>query len=226
LRIADEVWVVAPEHDRSGASASLSLQEPLRLREISDRVYAVFGTPSDSVIMAIHHVLKDRAPDLVMSGINRGINLSDDLLFSGTTNAASVAALLGCRAVAFSQSFRGMPVKWSTGEVWVEKVIAKISEYDFRPGQCYNVNFPDCETESVQGIEFVRQGRGSILEVEVESRMDRRRLPYFWLGFTRGFQAQEEDTDIAAVRRGAVAVTPLTLDRTNYELLDQFAAKV
>ncbi|HEY9684121.1 MAG TPA: 5'/3'-nucleotidase SurE [Oculatellaceae cyanobacterium] len=224
--IAEEVWVVAPEHDRSGASASISLHDPLRFRQVDERVYAVVGTPCDAVIMGLRHVLKDKAPDLVMSGINRGINLSDDLLFSGTANAAIVASLLGCRAVAFSQSYRSMPVKWQTGESWVGNVLSKISDTVWLPGQCYNVNFPDIETDEVQGIEFVRQGSGSILEVEVESRIDRRRLPYFWFGFTRGPHGKDDDTDVAAIRRGAVAVTPLTVDRTNYELLEQLATKV
>jgi 5'-nucleotidase len=225
-KVAEEVWVVAPEHDRSGASASISLHDPLRFREVEPRVYAVDGSPCDAVIMGLRHVLRDDAPDVVMSGINRGINLSDDLLFSGTANAAIVASLLGCRAVAFSQSFRSLPVKWQTGEAWADKVIAKINESNWLPGQCYNVNFPDIESFEVQGIEFVRQGSGSILEVEVESRIDRRRLPYFWFGFTRGPHGKDEDTDVAAIRRGSVAVTPLTVDRTNYALLEQFATKV
>ena len=225
-KIAEEVWVVAPEHDRSGASASISLHDPLRFREVEERVYAVEGSPCDAVLMGMRHVLIDNPPDLVMSGINRGINLSDDLLFSGTANAALVAALLGCRAIAFSQSFRSLPVKWQTGESWVERVVSKINEHNWLPGQCYNVNFPDLESHEVHGIEFVRQGSGSILEVEVESRIDRRHLPYFWFGFTRGPHGKDENTDVAAIRRGSISVTPLTFDRTNYALLEQFAAKV
>ncbi len=225
--ICDEVWVVAPEQDQSGTSASISLHAPLRLREVSPRVYAVIGTPCDSVIMAVRHLLKDRAPDLVMSGINRGINLSDDLLFSGTTNAAITASFLGCRAIAFSQSYRAPDaVKWQAGGVWTERVLRQLKESGWAAGECFNVNFPDCEPDAISKVEFVRQGKGSVLEVAVESRMDMRRKPYFWFGFTRAPQAGEEDTDVAAIKRGSISVTPLKIDRTNYEILDRFAVKV
>ena len=222
--VCDDVWIVAPEHDQSGTSASISLHSPLRLREVSERVFAVVGTPCDSVIMAVRHLLKDRAPDLVMSGINRGINLSDDVLFSGTTNAAVTASFLGTRAIAFSQAHRGPnPVKWQAGDVWVPKILRQLVEAGWANGECFNVNFPDSEPEDILDVEFVRQGRGSVLEVAVESRMDMRQKPYFWFGFTRAAQPAESDTDVAALKRGSISVTPLKLDRTNYEILERFA---
>jgi 5'-nucleotidase len=228
--VCDEVWVVAPEHDQSGASASISLQAPLRMRQVSERVHTVVGSPCDSVIMALRHVLKDFAPDLVMSGINRGINLGDDLLFSGTTNAAATASFLGTRAVAFSQAYRNRDdLKWQTAEDWVPRVLERLVRGGWQQGECFNVNFPDVSSEEVSEIEFVRQGSGSVLTVQVDSRIDTRQMPYFWFGFSRFSKdntSHEEDTDVGAVRRGAVAVTPLKLDRTNYEILDRFTAKV
>jgi 5'-nucleotidase len=228
--VCDEVWVVAPEHDQSGASASISLHVPLRMRQVSERVHTVVGSPCDSVIMALRHVLKDLAPDLVMSGINRGINLGDDLLFSGTTNAAATAAFLGTRAVAFSQAYRNRDdLKWKTAEDWVPRVLKRLVTGGWQQGECFNVNFPDVGSEDVSEIEFVRQGSGSVLTVQVDSRVDTRQMPYFWFGFSRFSRdntGHAEDTDVGAVRRGAVAVTPMKLDRTNYEILDRFTAKV
>jgi 5'-nucleotidase len=225
--VCDEVWVVAPEHDQSGASACISLHAPLRMRKVEERVHTVVGTPCDSVIMALKYVLKDLAPDLVMSGINRGINLADDLLFSGTTNAALTAAFLGVRGVAFSQAYRNREdVKFQTGEAWVPRVLERLTTSGWNPGQCFNVNFPDTSSETVSEIEFVRQGSGSVLTVEVDSRLDMRQKPYFWFGFTRDRIGHEEDTDVAAVRRGSVAITPMQLDRTNYEILDRFRAQM
>jgi len=225
--LSDEVWVVAPEHDQSGASACISLHDPLRMRKISEKVYAVVGTPCDSVIMAVRHLLKDCAPDLVMSGINRGINLADDVLFSGTTNAAITASFLGCRAIALSQAYHDSNcLKWQTAQEWTARILARINAAGWGPGDCYNVNFPDLDSDSISQLEFVRQGKGSILSVEVESRLDTRQKPYFWFGFTRDRQGQELDTDVAALRRGSIAVTPLKLDRTDYSRLERFAAKV
>jgi 5'-nucleotidase len=225
--VCDEVWVVAPEHDQSGASACISLHAPLRMRQVEERIHTVVGTPCDSVIMALKHVLKGFAPDLVMSGINRGINLADDLLFSGTTNAAITAAFLGTRAIAFSQAYRDRnDLKWKTGEDWVPSVLDRLVSIGWQQGECFNVNFPDASSEDVSEMEFVRQGSGSVLTVEVDSRVDMRQKPYFWFGFSRDRTGHEEDTDVAAVRRGSIAITPLKLDRTNYEILDRFTAKV
>ena len=224
LEVADEVWVVAPELDLSGASASLTLQTPLRVRELASRKFAVSGTPCDSVIMAMKHLMGDKPPDVVMSGINRGINLSDDVLFSGTTNAALTATYIGVRAIAFSQAYHDInKLPWQTPVVWVARVLRKLMKSGWSEKVCMNVNFPDVEPEQVQGMEVVRQGRGSLLALEVDSRLDKRAAPYFWFGFAmdRHSQVKETDTDVAAIKRKAISLTPIKLDRTDYDALEK-----
>ena len=222
--VADEVWVVAPEYDLSGASASLTLQTPLRVREIAYRKFAVSGTPCDSVIMATKHLMVDTPPDVVMSGINRGINLSDDVLFSGTTNAALTGTYIGIRSIAFSQAYHDINnLPWQTPAVWVARVLQKLLDSGWSNKVCMNVNFPDVEPDQVLGMEVVRQGRGSLLALEVDSRLDKRSSPYFWFGFAmdRHSQIKDNDTDVAAIKRKSISLTPIKLDRTDYEALEE-----
>ena len=116
-QLSDDVWVVAPETNQSGASHSLSLHEPLRMRKIDDRAFAVRGTPTDSVIMGVRHVLKDKTPDLVLSGINRGANMAEDVTYSGTIAGAFEGNILGIRSIALSQAFgfeSGKAIRWQT----------------------------------------------------------------------------------------------------------------
>lgn len=224
LEVADEVWVVAPEHDLSGASASLTLQTPLRVREIAPCKFAVSGTPCDSVVMAMKHLMVDKPPDVVMSGINRGINLSDDVLFSGTTNAALTGTYIGVRSIAFSQAYHDInKLPWQTPAVWIPQVLQNLMKSGWSEKVCINVNFPDVEPKQVVGMEFVRQGRGSLLALEVDSRLDKRAAPYFWFGFAmdRHSQVKDTDTDVAAIKRKAISLTPIKLDRTDYDALEQ-----
>jgi 5'-nucleotidase len=223
-KVVKEVWVVAPEKDSSGSSAYISLHEPIRAAQIGERKYSVFGTPSDCVIMACRHFLRDKPPAIVLSGINRGANLADDILFSGTTSAAMTGSFLGIPSVAFSQAYhQSDQLSWSTSEHLVPIVLSRLNEFGWHKGVVYNVNFPDVPLEKITAIESSRQGRGSILAVEVESRVDRREVPYYWFGFTRDKRDQETGTDIAALRRAAISVTPLKLDRTDHELLDSLS---
>ena len=117
LQLSDDVWVVAPETNQSGASHSLSLHEPLRMRQVDERAFAVRGTPTDSVIMGVRHVLKDKTPDLVLSGINRGANMAEDVTYSGTIAGAFEGTILGIRSIALSQAFgfeSAKAVRWQT----------------------------------------------------------------------------------------------------------------
>src|SRR5437879_8802108 len=114
--LSDDVWVVAPEQEQSGASHSLTTRRPLRMREVARRRYAVDGTPTDSVLIAVKRLLRDRPPDLVLSGINAGSNVGEDMTYSGTVAAAMEATLLGIPAIALSQDYRGRDIPWQTGQ--------------------------------------------------------------------------------------------------------------
>lgn len=211
-RIAGEVWVVAPETEQSAASHSLTLRAPLRIRKISPRKFAINGTPTDAVLLGVQHVMKDCRPDLVLSGVNRGGNLGEDVTYSGTVAAAMEGTLLGIPSVAFSLvSADGAKAHWATAEAYVQKVLQQLCGVAFPTGALVNVNIPDCPVGEVTGIESTRQGRRKI-GCELQEGRDPKGKPYFWIGAQRDEDASRPGTDLEAVARRAVSVAPIGMD--------------
>ena len=214
-QLSDDVWIVAPERNQSGAGHSLSLSTPIRYREISDRKFALEGTPTDCVLFGVRQLMRDKAPDMVLSGVNRGANLADDVTYSGTIAGAMEGCLLGIRSVALSQAYTDPhPLKWSTAEHFGAPVIAKLMTVEWDKDVFMNVNFPDTLATSVKGIEVTHQGHLD-LSVEVLERIDPRGGAYYWLSYGRQAHHPDRGTDIAAVRAGFVSVSPLDLDLTH-----------
>jgi 5'-nucleotidase len=208
--------VVAPQADQSGMSHAISIHLPIRVIEQGPRRFAVVGTPSDCIVMAVRQIMKGRLPDLVISGVNRGANLADDVTYSGTVSGAMTAVLCGIPAVALSQAYRkSEPTSWDTARRHGAAVIERLLSAPLPPDLCLNVNFPAVTPDAVAGIRATRQGRRSIRAIELDARMDLRGRPYYWLGFDRAGGHQEPDSDIAALRAKAVSVTPLRFDRTD-----------
>ncbi|PIW28444.1 MAG: 5'/3'-nucleotidase SurE [Rhodospirillales bacterium CG15_BIG_FIL_POST_REV_8_21_14_020_66_15] len=219
--VAREVWVVAPEMEQSATSHSLTLRRPLRIRNVSDGRFAVDGTPTDSVLLGVHRVMRDARPDIVMSGVNRGGNLGEDVHYSGTVAAAMEGALLGIPSVAFSQEYDDhRNVIWETSEFWVPKILERLAEYAFDPAVFLNVNIPDCTPGNVTGMEVTRQGRRKI-GGEIQDGRDPRGDAYYWVGVQRDEEKFQEGTDLDACRRKVISVTPLTLDLTAGRELDR-----
>lgn len=202
----------------------------MRLHKHGERRFAVSGTPTDSVMMALREVMPD-APDIILSGVNRGANLGDDITYSGTVSAAIEGALAGIRAIAFSQVYArdgmGDEVPFGAALEWGPKVLAKLIDAPMAERTLINVNFPAIHAEDVKGIRVVRQGfhdysRGTI----VEGR-DPRGYRYFWFGLDPIEHTLDHGTDLEAIEEGFVAVTPLQLDLTHYStigiLADRFA---
>lgn len=216
--LAREVWIVAPEHDQSGVSRAISLHAPLRLFERGPRRFAVTGTPSDCVVVALSHVLRDNPPDIVFSGINRGANLAEEVGYSGTVSAALMARLCGVPAYAVSQAWRDRDnVRWHTAISGLEGIVRR---FGTAPATVLNVNFPDVEPAEVTGIAVTRQGPPGTLSLSVDTREDTRGFPYHWLSMRRGpARPGEEDTDVAALRRKQVSVTPIGFDMTDMAAL-------
>lgn len=214
--LSKDVWVVAPETEQSAAGHSLTIRRPLRVRKVSPRRFAVDGTPTDAVLLGVNHILKDkRKPDLVLSGINRGANLGEDVTYSGTVAAAMEGTILGVPAIALSQNVTPPhPVKWGTAEHWAPIVIRRLLARGWSRNVLINVNFPDVVAGSVTGIEAVRQGKRKIGD-EIVERRDPRGEPYVWIGAQRAEDRSAVGTDIEAVVRGAVSVTPLCFDLTH-----------
>jgi 5'-nucleotidase len=226
-RFAREVWVVAPQADQSGMSHALSLQLPIRLTRLGPRRFAVVGTPSDCVVMAVRAVMKDNPPDLVISGVNRGANLADDIAYSGTVSGAMTAQLCGIPAIAFSQAYRrNAPVSWETSLALGSRLLESLLSAALPPDLCLNVNFPAVGPDQVSGVRVTRQGQRSIRGIELDSRTDLRGKPYYWLSFDRASGDQAPDSDIAALRARAVSVTPLRPDRTDESKLAMLADRL
>ncbi len=215
--LSDDVWVVAPETDQSGASHSLTLNDPLRLREVSDRHFAVKGTPTDCVIMAVKHVMPE-PPDLVLSGVNRGHNVAEDVTYSGTIAGAFEGSTLGIRSIALSQSVIGgenRRVPWETAEAHGPQVVRRLLDSRLDTTVILNVNFPPCEPDEVTGIEVTTQGRRDQAMLGIDARVDGRGNPYYWLAFERRQFTPGKGTDLRALDDGAISVTPLSLNLTD-----------
>lgn len=219
-QLSDDVWVVAPELDQSGVSHSLSLNDPLRLREVDERHFSVRGTPTDCVIMGARHILKDKPPDIVLSGVNKGRNAAEDVVYSGTIAGALEGTILGLPSFALSQEFsletRTMPL-WDTALKFGPDVIRNVMKLGVPRDTVINVNFPACMPDEVRGIKVTRQGKRNQGFLRVDGRHDGRGNPYYWIGFERSamLEVPAEGTDLAALAAKFVSVTPLRLDRTD-----------
>ena len=220
--ISQDIWVVAPETDQSGLSHSLTLGNPLRLRDLGRRRFALRGTPSDCIIMATRQIIGER-PDLILSGVNQGQNTADDVTYSGTVAGAIEGTLIGIPSIAFSLAHDADnhgPIHWATAEAFAPAIIKQLLDFGFPQGILYNINFPDLPPEDVTGIEASYQGR-LIHSLFIDERVDPRGNKYFWLGYRRQRSERVPGTDLFSVDGGAVSVTPLRLDLTDYELADR-----
>lgn len=216
-QLSDDVWVVAPESEESGASRKLTLTVPLRVREISERKFAVQGTPTDCVLMGVHHLLKDKPPGLVLSGVNRGSNIADDVTYSGTIAAAMEGTAIGVPSIALSQAFgfnQSTEVRWACGEQHGPWLIRKLLQVGWPADVLINVNFPDVPPDEVERVEVTHQGKRDQSLANIERRIDARGNPYYWLGFKRVLSNPPEGSDLRAIYDGRISVTPLHLNLT------------
>jgi 5'-nucleotidase len=227
-KLSDDIWICAPHEEQSGAGHSLSLTSPVRLREHAPRRFSVTGTPTDAVTLALRKVLPE-PPDLILSGVNRGANLGDDVTYSGTVSAAFEGALAGIRAIALSQVYShegvGNAVSFDAAEAWGERVLRPLLDQPFAERTLINVNFPPLPSGEVKGIRVVRQGfhdyaRGSVVE-----GTDPRGFPYYWFGLHGAEPPRGEATDLEAIAQGFIAVTPLRLDFTHDASLAMIAER-
>jgi 5'-nucleotidase len=225
--LTDDVWVVAPEFDQSGVSHSLSLSDPLRLRKVDERRFAVKGTPTDCVIMGVRHVLAEGRPDLVLSGINRGQNLAEDVIYSGTVAGAMEGTILGIQAIALSQAYgpttRDRP-GYDTVEALAPALLKKLLKDPLPVGVLLNINFPDCPADEVEGVAITTQGRRDAELLMVDQRHDGRGFPYYWIGFQRIKRTFSDGSDLSAIERKKISVTPLKIDLTDKPFMTRLAA--
>lgn len=229
-RFSDDVWVVAPTDEQSGAGHSLTLTQPVRLRRHDNRRFSVKGTPTDAVMMALAYIMKDSPPDLILSGINRGSNLAEDVTYSGTVSAAMEGALAGIPSIALSQCYAkegmGDTVPFAAAEAWAERVLRPLIETPMASRTLINVNFPALPPEKVKGIRVARQGLRDYGRTRIVQRTDPRGYHYYWFGLGPMIETASHSTDLEAIDAGYVAVTPLHLDLTHEPSLAALRARL
>ncbi len=227
--LTDDVWVIAPETEQSGASHSLTLTKPLRLRRITERRFAVSGTPTDCVMMGCLQILKDKPPDLILSGVNWGSNLADDVTYSGTIAGAMEGTALGIASVALSQAADEESrehIDWSPGLVHGPGLLRHLLEARWPAGSLININFPALAAAEVKGWAVVPQGRYDLQSTEIEERRDARNRAYYWIGLRRRRASPPENTDLGTVYGGKISVTPLHMNLTETAALEKLQQKL
>lgn len=222
--ISDDVWVVAPAQDNSGASHSLSLKGPLRQKQYDEKRFAIEGTPTDCVIMAVRQLLGETPPDLILSGINHGQNIAEDVTYSGTIAGAIEGVMLGIPSIALSLTtgFEAPGSEhWETPEVLGAALVTDLLKAGWPSDVLMNVNFPDCAPDLVKGRAATRQGRRDQNLLMIDAREDPRGRDYYWFDFQRKRSNPAPGTDLFAVYNNWISVTPLHLDLTHHDTMDE-----
>jgi 5'-nucleotidase len=222
--LSDDVWVVAPQEEQSGAARALTLAHPVRVRQYDERRFAVSGTPSDCVLMALDKLLPGK-PDLILSGVNNGQNLAEDVTVSGTIAGAFQGMSLGIPSVALSLArLERAKAKWSTPEAHGAKVVKTLLDVGWPSDVVVNVNFPDREPGDISGVEVTRQGQRDMVQLFAEERRDLRGGTYYWYGYTGELSDPPQGTDLRAIYEGRISVTPLHLALTHEDAIAPLSA--
>lgn len=226
-QLSDDIWMVAPAEEQSGAGHSLTLTRPLRVRRLSDKRFAVAGTPTDAVMMALGSLMDGLRPDLILSGVNRGPNLAEDVTYSGTVSAAMEGTLAGIRSIALSQSLADYTQgkeSFAAAEAVGADVVRRVAAADWGDGVLVNVNFPPIARPN--GLRVTEQGFRDYGHIRIDARVDPRGFPYYWFGYGREVETPAHRTDLEAIRDGFVSVTPLHLDMTHHQSIRGLKATV
>lgn len=222
--LTDDVWICAPETEQSGVGRALSLTAPLRVRRIEPRKFAVAGTPTDCVMLAVQDLM-DGPPDLILSGVNRGQNIGEDVSMSGTVAGAIQGMALGVPAIALSQALRvfhdSERALYDTAIEYAPGIVQKLVDMGWPKDVIININFPDAPADQVNEVEVTKQGFRDVSIMHAERRTDLRGRDYYWMGFRNEPSRPVDGTDIKAVYEGRISVTPLHIDLTHHDTVHQ-----
>lgn len=220
-QLSSDVWVVAPDDEQSGASHSLTISSPLRMRRVSERRFAVRGTPTDCVLLAVQHLVDGKRPDLLLSGVNRGGNIADDITYSGTVAGAMEGTILSIPSIALSQTRSNgdgiATTRWETARAHGAEVVSFLLKQGWSRDVLINVNFPDVAAGNVGGVRLARQGKRDQSLTRIDKRIDPRGVPYYWIGFDDAPESPVPESDLAFIESGYITVTPLHLNLTHEE---------
>ena len=217
-KLSDDVWICAPDAERSGAGRALTLSDPIRVRQLGARRFSTSGTPTDCVMLGIRELVEGAVPDLVLSGVNRGANLAEDVTMSGTVAGAIEAMALGVPGIALSQmGFYEGNLGYDAAEAFAPGIIRRLMEVGWPDDVVMNLNFPGRPPADVTEVEVTRQGfRDSHIRT-AEKRTDLRGREYYWVGFRQERSQPAPGTDLRALYDGKISVTPLHIDLTHAE---------
>ena len=220
--LTNDVWVVAPQTEQSASGHSLTLRSPLRINKLGKNRFSVSGTPTDCVLLALNKIMRGNLPDLVLSGINYGSNLGEDMTYSGTVAAAMEATLSGIPAIALSQELIKLSptnkIDWSPAEAYSAKVIKKVLSVTWPRDVLINVNFPPVPSTQVKGIDITREGRRKLGDEIIESE-DPRGVPCFWIGAQKQSSKHSSGTDLAAIDNNLISISPLSINLTHRAMM-------
>lgn len=222
--LSDDVWVVAPQEEQSGAARALTLAHPVRIRQYAERRFAVAGTPSDCVLMALDKLLPGR-PDLILSGVNNGQNLAEDVTVSGTIAGAFQGMTLGVASIALSLArLERDHAKWETPERHGADIVRTLLQAGWSDEVVININFPDRAPDDIAGVDVTRQGRRDAVQLFAEERKDLRGGTYYWYGYSGALSDPPAGTDLRAIYDGRISITPLHLALTDEQSLAPLSA--
>jgi 5'-nucleotidase len=227
-KLSDDIWVCAPEYEQSGASRALTLSDPVRVRKIDPRRFSITGTPTDCVMLGIHELVEGKKPDLVLSGVNRGANLAEDVTMSGTVAGAIEAMALGVPGIALSQMGGLEPHDpfYEAAEAYAPGIIKRLVELGWPTDVVMNLNFPNLAPAAITEVEVTRQGFRDTHVRRAEKRTDLRGREYYWIGFRPERSKPAEGTDLCALYEGRISVTPLHIDLTHQATVFDLKAKL
>jgi len=216
-QLTDDVWICAPEYEMSGASRALTLSDPVRVRKVDERRFSTTGTPTDCVMLAMRELVEGDRPDLVLSGVNRGANLAEDVTLSGTVAGAIEAMALGVPGVALSQmgGYQTGESYFEVAEHFAPGILKRLVEVGWPNDVVMNLNFPSAPVEEVTAVEVTRQGFRDVQIRTAEKRTDLRGRDYYWIGFRHELSKPPEGTDLRALYEKRISVTPLHIDLTH-----------
>ncbi len=216
--LSDDVWICAPAVEQSGKGRGITLTEPLRVNRLGDKRFAVTGTPTDCVVLAVNDLMPEK-PDLVLSGVNRGHNVGEDVSYSGTVAGALQGMAFGIRSIALSQSLERfhdeVVAHFETAETYAPAIIRRLLDQKWFDGVVMNLNFPARPPEAVTEVEVTRQGFRDLGEMHAVRRTDLRGRDYYWMSFRGAKQEHPDGTDLRAMDEGRISVTPLHIDLTH-----------
>lgn len=221
-QLSDDVWIVAPDTEQSAASRGVSLHNPVKIRKVEDKVFSVSGTPTDSVIVGLREILVDNPPDLILSGVNRGQNLAEDVTFSGTIAGALQGMQMGIPSIALSlaRGFQGAKsLPWETAEHHGPELLKKLIKQGWPENVVLSINFPDTAPEKVKGVLITRQGHRDFQMSGIDKRSHPRGGHYFWLTYGAARSNPPQGTDLRAIYDGYISVTPLHTDLTHFDTM-------